>query len=253
MKSRYLFRAFLGLVAVVVLGAGVLTAGIGDTDTSNTETIAAVTDDVPFATTTTKDPTVARRVAERAAAEQAEREAVAAQAAADEAAAIEAAEVKAANELAYYKALEEQAAADAAAQAKAQAQAKAKADAQAQAEADKQAQAEAQAAAPAPAAPQATASARPAGVPDDSYWDRMARCETAGNWSHYPDGQWSGGLGIYAGTWDAWGGGEFASNAGYATRDQQIIVANRIATQGYGNVKPVGYSGWGCVKTIGYP
>jgi hypothetical protein len=95
-----------------------------------------------------------------------------------------------------------------------------------------------------------------AGLPDDSYWERMARCETGGNWS-MTGSRYSGGVGFYNGTWDAWGGREFATLAGNATREQQIVVANRVATQGYhgprGYVAPVGYSGWGCVKSVGYP
>lgn len=94
------------------------------------------------------------------------------------------------------------------------------------------------------------------GIPDPSYWDRMARCETGGNWS-MTGPSYSGGVGFYNKTWDAWGGREFADKAGNATREQQIIVANRVATQGWQGpkffVEPVGYSGWGCVKTIGYP
>ena len=91
------------------------------------------------------------------------------------------------------------------------------------------------------------------GIPPDSYWDRMAMCETGGNWAHFPYGTWTGGLGIYNQTWRGWGGLEFAPTAGQATREQQIIVANRIATQGYGNLGPVGYSAWGCLATVGYP
>lgn len=94
------------------------------------------------------------------------------------------------------------------------------------------------------------------GLPDDSFWDRIAQCETGGNWS-MTGSRYSGGLGFYNGTWDNWGGREFADLAGHATREQQIIVANRVATQGYdgpsGHVAPVGYSGWGCVKKVGYP
>ncbi len=90
-------------------------------------------------------------------------------------------------------------------------------------------------------------------VAPDSYWDRMAYCETAGNWAHFPDGTWTGGLGIYNQTWIGWGGGEFAPKAGQATREQQIIVANRIATLGYNGLGPVGYSAWGCLATVGYP
>lgn len=91
------------------------------------------------------------------------------------------------------------------------------------------------------------------GLPPDSYWDRMAVCETAGNWAHYPNGTYTGGLGIYNQTWLAWGGGEFAPKAGQATREQQIIVANRIATLGHNGLGPVGYSAWGCVSAVGYP
>jgi hypothetical protein len=94
-------------------------------------------------------------------------------------------------------------------------------------------------------------------VPDDSYWDAMARCETGGDWS-MTGSRYSGGVGFYNGTWDAWGGREFAPLAGQATREEQIVVANRIATQGWirpggGYVAPVGYSGWGCVSSVGYP
>lgn len=99
------------------------------------------------------------------------------------------------------------------------------------------------------AAPQQVSS----GIPDDSYWDRMAQCETAGNWQHFPYGTWTGGLGIYNQTWIGWGGGEFAPTAGQASREEQIIVANRIATLGYGNLGPAGYSAWGCLSAVGYP
>ena len=86
----------------------------------------------------------------------------------------------------------------------------------------------------------------PAGSTPVEYWDRMAQCETGGNWQHFPYGTWTGGLGIYNQTWLGWGGGEFAPTAGQASKDQQIIVANRIAAD-------VGYSAWGCVTAVGYP
>ncbi len=82
------------------------------------------------------------------------------------------------------------------------------------------------------------------GIPD-GYWDRMARCETGGNWSMVGS-RYSGGLGFYNGTWDAFGGREFAARAGQASREQQIIVANRVANS-------VGLSGWGCLRTVGRP
>ena len=102
----------------------------------------------------------------------------------------------------------------------------------------------------------------------DHYWDRMAQCETKGNWKD--KGKWSGGLGIYTSTWIGFGGKEFAPKPELATREQQILIANRISTQGYQTKneyltieqklsnKPffrnaVGFSGWGCMKQIGKP
>jgi len=73
-------------------------------------------------------------------------------------------------------------------------------------------------------------------------WEALAQCETGGDWQN--GGDYGGGLGIYVGTWRGMGGGEeFASRAQYATREQQIIVAERIAQHGFG--------GWGCAERVG--
>jgi hypothetical protein len=74
-------------------------------------------------------------------------------------------------------------------------------------------------------------------------WDRIAACETGGNWS-MRGSSYSGGVGFANSTWNAFGGQEFASNAGLATREQQIVVAERVYDYG-------GYTGWGCAYTIG--
>ena len=58
-------------------------------------------------------------------------------------------------------------------------------------------------------------------------WDGIARCETGGNWS-MRGASYSGGLGFYNGTWNSFGGRQFASNAGLASREQQIVVAERV-------------------------
>lgn len=77
-------------------------------------------------------------------------------------------------------------------------------------------------------------------LPSDEFWDKLAWCETHQNWQD--DGQWAGGLGIYTksefpksdmGTWERWGGEEFAPTPQEATREEQIIVANRIAILGW--------------------
>jgi hypothetical protein len=69
-------------------------------------------------------------------------------------------------------------------------------------------------------------------------WDGIARCETGGNWS-MRGSSFSGGLGFYNGTWNSFGGRQFASNAGMASREQQIVVAERVYAR-------YGLSGWGC-------
>jgi hypothetical protein len=68
-------------------------------------------------------------------------------------------------------------------------------------------------------------------------WDELASCENHGDWSIVD--RYGGGLGIFIGTWHAFGGDEFASNPGYATKAQQIVVAERIYAR-------FGLSGWGC-------
>ncbi len=69
-------------------------------------------------------------------------------------------------------------------------------------------------------------------------WDGIAQCETAGNWS-MQGRSFSGGLGFYNGTWSGFGGGQFAPNAGQATREEQIVVAERV----YARHR---LTGWGC-------
>lgn len=93
--------------------------------------------------------------------------------------------------------------------------------------------------------------ALPHTAPDD-YWDRMASCETGGNWA-MTGSRYSGGVGFANSTWAAFGGLEFAPNAGQATREQQIVVANRVAVLGYGGVRPAGYGAWGCTARVGRP
>ena len=75
-----------------------------------------------------------------------------------------------------------------------------------------------------------TASAAP-----DSDWDRLAQCESGGNWAINTGNGYHGGLQFSASTWQAYGGGEFASTANQASREQQIVIAERtLAGQGWG-------------------
>ena len=82
------------------------------------------------------------------------------------------------------------------------------------------------------------------GTRADPMWDRIAQCETAGNWGMQGP-LYSGGLGFYNGTWDSFGGRAFATNAGLATREEQILVAEGIRSS-------VGIGGWGCAHVLGY-
>ncbi|WP_067703684.1 resuscitation-promoting factor Rpf1 domain-containing protein [Nocardia jejuensis] len=69
----------------------------------------------------------------------------------------------------------------------------------------------------------------------DSDWDRLAQCEAGGNWGINTGNGFQGGLQFSPGTWTAHGGGEFASTANHATREQQIVVAEKVlASQGWG-------------------
>jgi hypothetical protein len=109
------------------------------------------------------------------------------------------------------------------------------------------------------------------------FWDKLAVCETNSNWQD--TGQYAGGLGIYTkgefrdsvmGTWEHFGGEEFAPSPDKATKEQQIIIANRISVEGYRTTvtrdadkakrmgvpqvyewyqEPVGFNGWGCYKS----
>lgn len=72
-------------------------------------------------------------------------------------------------------------------------------------------------------------------VADGSVWDTLAQCESTGNWSINTGNGFSGGLQFTDSTWQAFGGGEYASQAWQASREQQIAVAQKVqAAQGWG-------------------
>ncbi|MFI6870390.1 transglycosylase family protein [Nocardia sp. NPDC050406] len=69
----------------------------------------------------------------------------------------------------------------------------------------------------------------------DSDWDRLAQCEAGGNWGINTGNGYQGGLQFSPSTWTAHGGGEFAPTANQATREEQIVIAEKVlATQGWG-------------------
>lgn len=65
-------------------------------------------------------------------------------------------------------------------------------------------------------------------------WDRLAQCEASGDWHNARNPKYKGGLQFDATTWARHGGLQFAARADFATRDQQIAVAERtLAAQGW--------------------
>ena len=67
-----------------------------------------------------------------------------------------------------------------------------------------------------------------------SVWDDLAQCESGGNWSINTGNGYYGGLQFSYDTWHGYDGGEFADYPHQATREEQIIVAERLrAVRGY--------------------
>ncbi len=78
-----------------------------------------------------------------------------------------------------------------------------------------------------------------------SVWDRLAGCESGGNWAINTGNGYYGGLQFNAGTWHAYGGTGLPHQA---SRETQIAVATRLrdASGGYG--------AWpGCASSLGLP
>ncbi len=66
-------------------------------------------------------------------------------------------------------------------------------------------------------------------------WDRVARCESGGNWKINTGNGYYGGLQFSRRTWRGFGGAKYASQANRATKGEQIAIARRtLATQGPG-------------------
>lgn len=117
---------------------------------------------------------------------------------------------------------------------------------------------EEKAATAAAAAKQAVTSTRQTAPPSDGWasadglgrWDQLAQCETGGNWATNTGNGFGGGLQFMHGsgysTWLSFGGGEFAQNPWDASREQQIIVAEKV----------LAISGWGawpgCSRKYGW-
>lgn len=63
---------------------------------------------------------------------------------------------------------------------------------------------------------------------DAATWNKVAACESSGNWSVNTGNGYYGGLQFTQSTWAAYGGAKYAARADLATRDEQIAVAERV-------------------------
>ncbi|MGW3207137.1 transglycosylase family protein [Streptomyces sp. NPDC001135] len=74
-----------------------------------------------------------------------------------------------------------------------------------------------------------------AAAADNGVWDRIAQCESGGNWHINTGNGYYGGLQFSAGTWRAYGGSAYAPTADQASRSAQIAVATKVQhAQGWG-------------------
>ncbi len=79
------------------------------------------------------------------------------------------------------------------------------------------------------------ASAGTAHAASGSVWDRVAACESGGNWSINTGNGFYGGLQFTNSTWRGFGGAAYAPRADLASRSAQIAIAQKtLAAQGPG-------------------
>jgi uncharacterized protein YabE (DUF348 family) len=79
----------------------------------------------------------------------------------------------------------------------------------------------------------------------NTVWDRLAQCESGGNWAINTGNGYYGGLQFNVGTWRAYGGSGYPHQA---SRETQIAIATKVrdASGGYG--------AWpGCAASLGLP
>ncbi len=101
--------------------------------------------------------------------------------------------------------------------------------------------------APAPApAPTAAPSGSGNGDPNDpASWDRLARCESGGNWATNTGNGYYGGIQFSLSSWRSVGGTGYPNES---SRETQIQMGQRLYNQGGG------WHSWpGCTKSFGWP
>jgi hypothetical protein len=110
------------------------------------------------------------------------------------------------------------------------------------------------AAGPAAGAPLGPSAGSPVGpligspaVAVEAVWERLAACESGGDWRANTGNGFYGGLQIWPRSWRAAGGLRYAPRPDLATRGQQIAVAQEIRRR-------QGWGAWGgCARDLGLP
>lgn len=88
---------------------------------------------------------------------------------------------------------------------------------------------------------------------DTGTWNKVAVCETGGNWTADTGNGFYGGLAITEDTWALYGGDTYAKRPDLATRDQQIAVAERVLADLGPNAWPGCETGTGLLTDTGPP
>jgi hypothetical protein len=96
-----------------------------------------------------------------------------------------------------------------------------------------------------PTAPSDRPDPEPPASGSEAVWDRLAQCESGGDWRANTGNGFYGGLQIWPRTWRAAGGLRYAPRPDQATRAQQIAVAQEIRER-------QGWQAWGgCAADLG--
>ncbi len=96
-----------------------------------------------------------------------------------------------------------------------------------------------------PAAGGANTVAAAPGLSDTSVWDTLAQCESGGNWATNTGNGLYGGVQLDQGAWLSNGGGAYAPLPSEATREQQIVIAEKMRAAH-------GFTPWsGCADNLG--
>ncbi|MCX5382582.1 FG-GAP-like repeat-containing protein [Streptomyces sp. NBC_00083] len=73
------------------------------------------------------------------------------------------------------------------------------------------------------------AGAGPAGAASVATWDKLAQCESSGNWSVVdPTHHFYGGIQFDLQTWNAYGGRQYATYPNQATKKEQILIGEKL-------------------------